>query len=34
MWKTLVNKAVRDIRFVLKNTPEQHGAWFPYSNFK
>ena len=34
MWKTLINKAVRDIRFVLKNTPEQHGAWFPHSNFK
>ena len=27
MWRTLLNTCVKDLRFVLKPTTEQHGAW-------
>jgi len=27
MWKTLLNKSIKEVRFVLKQTPEHHGAW-------
>lgn len=27
MWKTLVNKSVAEVRFVLKQAPEHHGVW-------
>ena len=27
MWKALLNKSVREVRFVLKSAPEHHGAY-------
>jgi hypothetical protein len=27
MWKTLLNKSVQEVRFVLKQGPEHHGVW-------
>jgi hypothetical protein len=27
MWKTLLNKSVQEVRFVLKQAPEHHGVW-------
>ena len=27
MWKTLLNRCVKDVRFVLKPGADQHGAW-------
>lgn len=27
MWKTLLNKSISEVRFVLKSGPEHHGVW-------
>ena len=27
MWRTALNKSIREVRFVLKQTPEHHGVW-------
>mmetsp|Transcript_35638 Transcript_35638/g.70876 ORF Transcript_35638/g.70876 Transcript_35638/m.70876 type:complete len:133 (-) Transcript_35638:111-509(-) len=27
MWKTQLNRAIREVRFVLKQAPEHHGIW-------
>ena len=27
MWRTLLSKSVKELRFVLKQTPEHYGAW-------
>lgn len=32
MWKTAVNKSIREVRFVLKQGPAHHGVWWGNSN--
>ena len=27
MWKTALNTGLKEVRFVLKRSPEHHGAW-------
>jgi hypothetical protein len=28
MWKANLNRAIKEVRFVLKQTPEHHGTWY------
>ncbi len=32
MWKVALNKSIRELRFVVKNSPEHHGVWWDNSS--